>query len=275
MPETAKKSDEQQELAGVEGAQERERSTISFPYLSLDVAVEIVKAVNSTGGQQSQMEQVAAHLGESANGGAFRTKVVTARIFGLAKYSAGAITLSPLGSRMTDPDQEKAAKAEAFLHVPLYRRIYDDYKASVLPPTAAALEQVMVSLGVAAKQKDKARQTFLRSAQQAGFFAYGSSKLVYPTLTGAEQKTEKSGDHEEPKDRKAKGGGEDGGASDNLHPAIKGLLLTLPHPGSPWPLDGRKKWLLSALSLFDLIYEGSEGNQALTIKLGKGENSAM
>jgi hypothetical protein len=37
-------------------------------------------------------------------------------------------------------------------------------------------------LGVAKKQTDKARQTFQRSAQQAGFFAYGQDRLVMPAV---------------------------------------------------------------------------------------------
>ena len=42
-------------------------------------------------------------------------------------------------------------------------------------PPAAALEREMVELGVSPKQKDKARQVFERSAEQAGFFATGGT----------------------------------------------------------------------------------------------------
>lgn len=250
--------------------QERERSTISFPYLSLDVAVEIVKAVHATGGQQSQMDQVAAHLNEAASGGAFRTKIVTARIFGLIKYSTGSVSLTSLGSRITDPDQEKAARADAFLHVPLYKRIYDDFKGLVLPPTPEALESVMVSLGVAQKQKDKARQVFLRSAQQAGFFAYGTTKLVYPTLNGTTQSTTSKEKTDRNSDDSAGGGSSGSGGGGQYHPFIQGLLQTLPPPNTDWPLSARKKWLQSALSIFDVIYDGAEDGQTLAVKLEKG-----
>lgn len=272
MTEAAKH--EEQVPAEVAGSvQERERSTIVFPYLSLDVAVEIVKAVHATGGQQSQMDQVAAHLDESPNGGAFRMKIVTSRIFGLVKYSTGTVSLTPLGSRITDPDQEKAAKAEAFLHVPLYKRIYDDFKGLVLPSTPAALESVMVTLGVAQKQKDKARQVFLRSAQQAGFFAYGTTKLVYPTITatGATPKPKVDEEEHEREDKGRNGGGGGGNDGGGQHPLIEGLLKELPQPKTEWTMEDRKNWLEMASTIFNVIYKNSDDSRgALRVVVERG-----
>jgi hypothetical protein len=269
--------------------QERERSTIEFPYLSLDVAIEIVMAVHATGGQKSLIVQTAAHLDEKPNTGAFRNKLATARIFGLATYSiaAGSVALTPLGSRLTDPDQEKGAKAEAFLNVPLYRRIYDQYNGVVLPPTSAALETALVSLGVAAKQKDKARQAFQRSAQQAGFFAYGTTKLVYPVLSGKDikgapangddpnKKSPKDKDEDEEEKKLKKGGS---GEPPTYHPFIAGLLETLPPTGVPkteWTLQGRQDWLQTAAGIFNLIYKTSaEDKGTVTVSLETPKNSA-
>jgi hypothetical protein len=249
--------------------QARERSSIEFPYLSLDIAMEIAKAVHTTGGSHAGVDQVAAHMGEAANGGAFRNKVVTSRIFGLVTYSNQKITLTNLGSRLADPDQEKTAKADAFLHVPLYRRLYEDYTGSVLPPTNTGLEAAIVGLGVSPKQKDKARQAFQRSAALAGFFAYGTTKLIYPAL-GAEPKPPvkiKIDDPEE-KPKVKEGNGGNGGGGD-LHPFIQGLLRELPQSHTDWPLEGRKKWLQSALSIFDLIYQSSDGDRPLVVGFEK------
>lgn len=249
---------------------ERERSTIDFAYLGLDVGIEIVRAVHSTGGQQSQIVQAAAYLNEKPNTGAFRNKLATARIFGLATYSiaAGTINLTPLGSRITDPDQEKAARAEAFLHVPLYRRIHEQYNGVLLPPTAAALESAIVSMGVSPKQKEKARQVFQRSAQQAGFFAFGSTKLVYPILNGVESKNGNATNADANAGKKAgnggdgggEGGGEGGQQQKKRHPFIEGLLDTLPPVAAmggektEWSLQGRQEWLQTAAGIFNLIF---------------------
>jgi len=59
--------------------------------------------------------------------------------------------------------------------------MYDKFKNGVLPP-AAALERDIVELGVAEKQKDRARQVFERSAEQGGFFEHGKNRLVMPAV---------------------------------------------------------------------------------------------
>src|SRR5882762_2297667 len=101
------------------GDGKRERSTIEFPYLALDVAVEMAKAVHDVGGPNCQWDALAAQLNQSAKGGGFRQRVMTAKTFGLLTYSQGTISLTKLGTQMSDPDQEVSAKAEAFLCVPL------------------------------------------------------------------------------------------------------------------------------------------------------------
>jgi hypothetical protein len=77
--------------------------------------------------------------------------------------------------------QEEAARVDAFLHVPLYKAVFDKYKGFTLPPQPA-LEREMANLGVSAKQTDKARQAFERSARQAGFTWAGPDRLVMPVL---------------------------------------------------------------------------------------------
>jgi hypothetical protein len=69
---------------------------------------------------------------------------------------------------------------QAFLHVPLYNKLYERFKAYPLP-SAIGIEQEMVGLGVSPKQKAKARQAFQRSAEQAGFLDESSSRLIKPS----------------------------------------------------------------------------------------------
>lgn len=254
----------------------RERSTIDFPYSPLDVAVEVVRAVHATGGQKSQIEQVAAHMNESPGSGPFRAKLTTAKAFGLSHHGSGTVTLTPLGMRILDPEQEKSARAEAFLRVELYKRIYDEYKGVVLPPSNTALENAMVAMGVSPKQKDRARQAFQRSAQQAGYFAYGASKLVYPVLNAAgnEVKTAKvvePPEDAEEKEKAAKKGGNGGGKEPpTYHPFIEGLLATLPSTGSQkteWTLQGRQEWLQTAAGIFNLIYKAGDEDAGSSVQV--------
>ncbi|CDX34997.1 hypothetical protein MPLDJ20_20025 [Mesorhizobium plurifarium] len=53
-----------------------------------------------------------------------------------------------------DPTQERKAKVEAFLTVPLYKLVYENYKGGVVPP-AAAFERDIKTWGVAAKQTSR------------------------------------------------------------------------------------------------------------------------
>ena len=229
----------------------------------MDVAVEIAKTVHDLGGTKCQWDQLAAKLNQAAKGGGFRTRVMTAKTFGLVTYSQGIVTLTLLGSRLSDPAQEVAAKADAFLAVPLFSKIYEQFKGGVLPP-AAGLETAMVALGVTPKQKDTARQVFQRSATEAGFFAYGSSRLVLPSFkssAAAQPKdsddTKNGGVDHAPKKKSGNGGGDDG----SQHPLIEGLLKELPEPKTEWPMEERKNWLEMASTIFNVIYKNSDDSR--------------
>lgn len=245
---------------------ERERSTISFPYNDLDDVVNVTKAVHSVGGNSCQWEQLAAKLGQSSTSGTFRLRMLAAKTFNLLSYDKSIVSLTPLGTRICDSHQEKAARVEAFLSVPLYGKVYEQFKTGSLPP-ASGLEAVMVSLGVAQKQKDKARQVFQRSAKQAGFLEYGPDRLVMPSIK-ASAATSALPQIEEPEpEKKKKSKDED---EDELHPFIKGLLKKLPPPETEWPMDNRAKWLQAAINIFDLMYtDADDGRRSISIDLKK------
>jgi hypothetical protein len=149
----------------------------------------------------------------------------------------------------------REGKARAFLNVPLYKAVYEKYRGGVLPP-AAAFERDIAGLGVAEKQKDKARQVFERSATQAGFFDTGKNKLVMPAFAVKADQPPRAPEDEK-LERNKNGGG--GGGFGDLDPFIIGLLRTLPETGSEWDLAGRIKWLTTAANIFDLIYKGEGG----------------
>ena len=152
----------------VEGAEDgkREQSTIAFPYLDLDGAVELARAVyNRSGLGTCNVDELAAEMNQNVSG-AFRLKTGTAKIFDLIdKDGKSGFKLSDLGRQIVSAETERAARAESFMRVPLYAAVYEKYRGHMLPP-AKALEREMQSLGVSSKQTDKARQAFERSAKQ-------------------------------------------------------------------------------------------------------------
>lgn len=257
------------ESGGGEGADDkkREQSSIAFPYLDLDAAVEVARAIYNRAGLGScDLDELAAEMGQTLSG-AFRLKTGTAKIFDLTeKDSRSGIKLSELGRQIVAPDTERAAKAEAFLRVPLYAAIFEKYKGHLLPPMKA-LEREMSGLGVSSKQTDKARQAFDRSARQAGYFEAGDDRLVRPRAELPTRKIDQprhpaAADHtpEDDRERKhlrdEKHNRSDHSGGKDLHPFIKGLLETLPEPNSDWSASERADWLQTAASIFKLIYKG-------------------
>jgi hypothetical protein len=252
-----------------------DRSTIAFPYLDLDTGVEVARAVYSRAGRSAcDLDELAAEMNQTMSG-AFRLKTGTARTFGLVeKDGRNSIKLTAVGQRIVTPDDERAARVDAFLSVPLYSKIYEIYRGNLLPPPKA-LEREMQTLGVAPKQTDKARQAFERSARQAAFFESGEGRLVKPRLENADRRSDEQKSAEQPPaddSQKRSGKGDTGGTGSggrghsDLHPFIQGLLKTLPAaplegPAPEWSMRERVKWLRTAASIFGLIYSDDVGGE--------------
>jgi hypothetical protein len=84
----------------------------------------------------------------------------------LIETGQGRVTLTQLGRDVLDGSgNERAARVTAFLNAALFGVIYDQYKGNVLPPPAQSSGK-MEQLGVSPKQKERARQTFMKSARQ-------------------------------------------------------------------------------------------------------------
>jgi hypothetical protein len=185
---------------------------------------------------------------QSITSGTFRLRVSNASTYGLTENERGEVHLTELGRRIVDPEQEATALVDAFLAVPLFARIFENYKGFTLPGVAA-LEKFMRDVGVAPKQTGKARQAFLRAAKQAGFFAHGEDRLVRPMLSGPGTKPIEGSKVEPEKDGVKKNG--DGSGPDD--PLIQALIQKLP-PAGPWAADERVTWLKMLAMAFDITY---------------------
>jgi hypothetical protein len=226
----------------------RGRSTIEFPYGDLEDAEELTQALHSNAGTTSTVEQLAAYMGQAARGGGFRTRITTAKTFGLIDNPRGQVVLTELGSKMVDPKLQSIARVESFLKVPLFAALFNKFKSGVLPPRAALTREIQ-TLGVIETQADRARQAFERSAERAGFFAHGRDRLVMPVVHAA--KSEKPKDEDKTEKPKRSGSGGDGGDFD---PLLWGLLSRLPSTDTEWPIEARVTWLKALVTNFDILY---------------------
>src|SRR5579862_4621656 len=141
----------------------REQSSIAFPYVDMEVGATVAAAILAGGGVPVSREQLAGLMNSSLNSGSFLMKLSAARMFGFVVSTAqGKFELTNLGFSVLDSEvgRQKAARAEAFLNVPLYRRLYDEFRGKQLPPRPHGLEQAITKFGVAANQKTNARLAF-------------------------------------------------------------------------------------------------------------------
>jgi hypothetical protein len=254
--------------AAGEAPSTRGRSTIEFPYLGLDNAIEVAQAIHEVaGGMSADTKQLAVKLQMAPDGGAFRVRLMTAKTFRLVEYGRGDVELTELGMRIVDPNTEKESRLEAFMAVPLYKALFDRLNGQPLPPQPA-VERMAAQLGVAPKQTDRARQAFMRSARTAGLFELSGERLSLPPGLKRGQSAEVGADSKTRQDsRDGKGGSVGGGGGDDLHPFIRGLLQKLPAPDAEWAIDARAKWLLTASNIFDLMYKTPAGSDMKFIEV--------
>ncbi len=255
----------------------RGQSSISFPYQDMESAIAVARAIYNAGGVALSRDQLAGVMNLAVASGNFVLKVATARMFGVVTVEGGKYALSPLGFEILDKDEnrQKKARAEAFLNVPLYKRVYDEFRGKQLPPRPLGLENTFEKFGVAPKQKSTARLVFDKSATSAGFFPNGPDRLIEPIIGPSMSKTygsiEEIIEDDEGVSRSNAPRSMQNTPPDNSgrHPFIQGLLDTLPEPQTNWAMEGRAKWLQAAANIFDLIYKGS-GTIAIS---AKGENA--
>jgi hypothetical protein len=238
------------------GKRTRQRSTIGFPYADLDSSIKLADAIHQNVGHgDCEDDQLAAWTGQSGKSSTFRVQVYAARMFGIIEGDATHHRLTDLGRQMVDPNQERAARIAAFLSVPLFQAVFEKYKGGTLPPTAA-LEREIVALGVSDKQKDRARQTFERSAEQSGFFEHGRTRLVQPGISAASAKVQPTSTHPTPAPSQTAtyGGGNGGGGGATGDSLLDALIAKLPSTGSTWDVDARIAWLKLITMGFQLAY---------------------
>jgi hypothetical protein len=171
-------------------------------------------------------------------------------MFGLIDRGEGRVTLTQLGRDALDNSgKERAARIAAFLNVELFAAMYEQFKGHALPPPPA-IERQVEQLGVSPKQKERARQTFMKSAQYAGFIDASSGRFVKPGIAAREEQP-----RDKPDDAQKRNNGSDGNEPPDIDPIIAGLLKRLPKSGNVWPVAERKLWLQLLEGSFQLIYK--------------------
>lgn len=248
-------------------------STIGFPYVDLDDAISVAKTILGGGGVPMDRDQLAAAMGQVPTSGNFNMKVSAAKWFGLIDNPQSKFQLTPLGFEILDGARERAAKAEAFLNVPLYRRVYETFKGRQLPPRPVGLESAFVDFGVSPKQKDKARHAFDRSARLAGFFSSpAEDRLVQPVV--GQSLSVLATEAPDSAEVRIETGPAPPLQKSTAGPAapsfLAWLLEELPPPKADWDLASQADWLRAVAQGFRVIYK-SDANESILISVKKAD----
>ena len=226
----------------------RGRSTIQFPYADLGAAITLAKTLQDKAATSCEVTQLATWMGQSERGGSFRSRYGASKMFGLVRSpSKGSIQLTQLGHDILDPHRTAEARVSAFFNIELYEALYEQLKGRQMPQ-APALRMVLSNLGVTEKQIDRARQTFVKSAEVAQFIDSQTSAFIKPSTidsTPAENDQGTSPDTEN----------DDDGGSKSIDPIIQGLIDRLPEPGTVWSTADQDLWLEILRTSFKLVYK--------------------
>lgn len=245
----------------------RQRSTIAFPYTDYESCYALAVAVHGNVGHgECTVGQLAAWANQSFKSSTFRSQLAAAKLFGIIESGAetGNLKLTGLGRQTFDPNKAQSAKAQAFLCVPLFHALYEKYKDGITPPDTA-LEREIESLGVAKKQKAKARQVFKSSAQQTGFRDAAPNKLVLPATKVKSE--DKQGKHDYGRDKSGgKGSNTEGSGDLGLDPLIMALLRKIPQNDN-WPAESRLRWFKTFAMNVSQVYDNDVSIVELNIEL--------
>ena len=232
----------------------REKTKISFVYADLESAIALATALLANAGMTCTTAQLATWMNKSAEGGTFRGILGAARTFGLVETQhRGQVSLTQLGQNVLNAATSKDAICTSFLHVELHSAIYKNFEGQTLPPPAA-IERHIEGLGVPPKQKTRARQTFTRSAQFAGFIDSATGRFIKPA-SSAPSTPEPLTETHNGKTGAGAGGGGGGGDELVLDPLLKALLRKIPTVDEGWPAGPRARWFKTFAMNVSQIYD--------------------
>jgi hypothetical protein len=245
-----------------EEATKRQRSGTTSPYFDLDSSVKVAEVIHSTGGGFATADQLAAWLSyKTTKSGTFLTRVGAAKQFGLIVSNGKHLVPTERAMKIIAPvmpDDAAKAKAEAFLEIQLFAKVYEQFRGTQLPGDPGLKNLFKTpAYSILPDRVDQAIRVFRASAEQAGFFltAGDQSRLIQPTFNGGNtptaatspvEVTEKPAP-EKPKQQPAHD-------TAGVHSAIVGLLRELPPPGTEWPAAKKQRFLSAFQATIDFIY---------------------
>jgi hypothetical protein len=253
---------------------QRQRSGVAFPYYNLEHSVAVAATIYTQGGGACDLAQLAALLKYSGvqNGG-FRSRVAAAKTFGLVEQEGDRLRVSDRGKKVVAPvsDADRGqALVDAFLAVELFRKVYEEYRLTTLPPDVGLRNLLKDTFRVVPDRVVPTVKVMLDSADYAGLFSTtgNRTRLILPLGNSAARPEPPPREaHASPvvdADRAPRrnggggGGGPGGPGLPEIHPALMGLLRELPPPGTPLSSKRRGEFIGAFTATVGFIYPNEE-----------------
>lgn len=244
------------------------KSKTAYPYNDLDQSITVAKAIQDKAGGLCGADHLAEYLGySSARSGTFFSRLQAAKMFGLVQSQGENMAPTERAHNILSPvmqDDEVRARLDAFLDVPLFNAIYEQFKGQSLPPDVGIKNLLKTKFGIVEDRIGPAFRILTDSAEQAGLFKTTGdrSKMIKPVIgSPIPKEPPKSIDAATHPLDKPKGSGGSGGGGDppiGIHTAIAGLLRELPSPGTEWPSAKKGRFLSAFKAIIDVVYPDAE-----------------
>lgn len=243
----------------VSGITAKVTGAFTAPYFDVDSSLKVAEVVYNRGGGSCSADQLAAWLEyASVRSGTYLTRVSAAnKHFGFIDQSGDNFTVTDRAKKILAPvmpEDAISAKVEAFLAVPLFAKVYEQFRGSQIPHEIGLKNLFQSTYKLLPDRAAPAVRIFLNSAEQAGLLTADRTRLIKPTAASGATKPPQ-GEKEEtvlPEKQKPGGGGGDGPRG--IHEAISGLLRYLPPPGTPWSKQKKESFMKAFTAAVDLIY---------------------
>jgi hypothetical protein len=243
------------------------RAGVAYPYFDHDDSLDVARKIHENAGGACMPDQLAKYLGyKGTKSGTFQTRISSAKQFGFIRAENGQIVVTDRAMQIISPvlpEDAINAKADAFLSVELFSKVYERYRGTTIPPKAGMRNLLLTAFSITQDRVDPAVRVLFDSAEQAGFFSNGDqTRLVRPATkpTGARSNgAEGSSNPAATPERPAGSGSGGGDGPSGVHAAIVGLLRELPPVGSNWPKRGKQRFIKAFLATLDFVYPDEDG----------------
>lgn len=245
------------------------KSKTSYPYYDLEQSIQVAKAIRDNAGGICTGDQLAVYLKyASTRSGTYFSRVNSAKLFGLIQQQGENLSPTERATSILSPvmpDDETRGRIDAFLSVPLFSAVFEQFKGQSLPPEVGIKNMLKTRFGIVEDRVTPAFRVLMDSAEQAGLFKTTGdrTKMVKPAVNGSrspESPSSPEGGGSIDRPEKQRGGGGEGPPG-GIHSAIVGLLRELPQPGTSFPKAKKQRFLDALKAALDWVYPEEEESQ--------------